>query len=75
VHSPIDLAIIKEHNEMNDTELNDAVTTLLITNYDFSSEEADDAVEGSRTDSPSIWNENSDAANLAKLLASDGDDD
>lgn len=49
-------------------ELRNKVAQTLITKFDFSTEDADEAIEGSDA---GIWTENSDPEDIAKYLASD----
>ena len=56
-------------------ELKSEVEKLLITKYDMTEDEAAEAIETSIGDRPDLWHENSDSGDLAKLLASDEDDD
>jgi hypothetical protein len=51
------------------------VTTLLVTEHDFTIDESEELVEESFEEHPEFWTENADAKDLAKSLASDGDDD
>jgi hypothetical protein len=56
-------------------DLKSDVVKLLISEHDFLSEEAESAVEESLSQNEDAWNENAEAKDLAKFLASDGDDD
>lgn len=49
------------------------VTNKLVVEHGFLTEEAETAVEESMETNPSMWNENSDASDLANYLASDED--
>lgn len=55
--------------------LKDDVIKLLVTTYSFEMDEAEETVENSMSNSPDIWNENAEAEDLAKFLASDENDD
>jgi hypothetical protein len=59
----------------NIEELQESVSKVLIASYDFTIEDAEEAVTDSVADNPDMWNENADAESLAKYLASDGDDE
>lgn len=52
----------------------DEVVKLLVTENDFTSEEAESAVEEDINNNFDRWNENADARQLAEFLASDDDD-
>lgn len=78
------LFFIEEHKKMTDAQSNleniqaklkGEVTTLLITRHDFTVDEAEDAVTNSFRTNPDGWNENAEAKDLAKDLASGDDDD
>ncbi len=62
-------------NSVNLQELNDSVTKLLITDYEFLSEEAEEAITHLKANHPGMWNENASPEDLAKFLASDESDD
>lgn len=53
-------------------DLKSEVVKLLVSNYDFSIDEAEAEIESSDAD---LWHENVDVNEMAKLLASDGDDE
>lgn len=57
------------------TELKTNVIKSLMDEFEFTLDEANDAVEESLKKHPSIWNENSDAADLANSLADDEDEE
>lgn len=50
-------------------ELKTKVVSLLVSRFEFSGEEATDAVDKSVEEHPAIWHENSDANDLAYSLA------
>jgi hypothetical protein len=56
-------------------ELKETVMKLLQTEFDFTVDDAEEAVTDSVADNPEMWNENADADSLAKFLASDSSDD
>lgn len=60
---------------MNFEDLKTEVAKLLVTNYDFLTEEADSAVEKSVAENTDMWNDNAEASDLANYLASDDDDE
>lgn len=60
----------KENKLMISTELKAAVNKLLLNEYDFEPEEAEETIEQSSSEKPLIWNENAVPADLAKFLAS-----
>lgn len=63
---------------MNDVvleNLKNATIKFLMTEKDFTLEEAEEAVEQSTSENPDIWNENADAKDLANHLASGDDED
>jgi len=76
---PLTEFFIEEHSKMENVEelvtLKDEVVKLLMSNHDFSIEEAEEAVKDSTTSHPDMWNENADAGNLADFLASEDNDD
>lgn len=51
------------------------VTTTLVTDHDFSIEEAEEAVEESMKHDVDIWHENADPEDIANYLASDDDEE
>lgn len=51
--------------------LKNAVVKFLMTEHDYQSEEAEQEVDASVLSEPDLWNENSDAAELAKYVASE----
>ena len=55
--------------------LKDTTEKLLVSEYDFTIEDAAEAVDESSRTNPGMWHENSEAAELAKLLASDDSDE
>jgi hypothetical protein len=63
--------IISKGETMELQELKDAVTKLLVTEYDFTADEAEESIGQSEDTEESMWNENADAKDLAKYLASD----
>jgi len=63
-----------EHVEPLET-MKSEVVKLLVSNYDFTLEEAEESVEDSVKENDEIWNENASAEDLAKYVASDGDDE
>lgn len=56
-------------------DLKDSVSKVLVTVYDFTVDEADDAIDESVASKPDFWNENSEPNDLAKYLAEDDDED
>jgi hypothetical protein len=56
-------------------ELKDAVVKALVVGFDLNHEEATEEVNQSFNDKPHLWHENSDAEELAAMLANEGDDD
>lgn len=52
-------------------DLKDQVYLLLVTRYDFLTDEATESVEDSLASHPDFWNENADPDELAKTLAED----
>ena len=56
-------------------ELKDAVIKLLVAEHEFLIDDAETAVTDSYDERPELWTEKADANDLAKFLASDGDDD
>ncbi len=71
-----DVPIYKEterHIKMND--LKAEVGKILIANYDFQMDDAEETVNSSFETSPEMWNENAVAEDLAKFLASDENDE
>lgn len=57
------------------TVLKGRVTTALVTEHEFSIEEAVEVVDRSLSDEPHLWDENGDPKDLANYLASDEDDE
>jgi hypothetical protein len=55
--------------------LKNKVVELLVSEHDMLIEEAESAVEESSSEKKSLWHENAEASDLAKLLASDDDDE
>lgn len=55
--------------------LKDSVTKILINDYDMLIEEAEEKVQESVSSDPDMWNENAEASDLARYLASDEVDD
>lgn len=55
--------------------LKDEVIKFLITVHNFLDDEASEKVEESVSDEPGMWSVNAEAEEIAKYLASDGDDD
>lgn len=55
-------------------KLKGEVTTLLVTQHDFTMDEAEEAVNESFADKPDLWNENAEARDLANFLASEDDE-
>lgn len=56
-------------------ELKSSVMKLLVADYDFTVEEAEETIEDSYKKDPEIWNVNAEPGDLAKSLASDDDED
>lgn len=54
--------------------LQDQVTALLVSQYDMLIDEAEDVVKASIAEDGSMWNDNSDAEDIAEFLASDDDE-
>jgi hypothetical protein len=59
----------------NIEDLQESVVKVLMSNHDFTVDEAEEAVKDSVSNSRHLWHENSDTEQLATLLASDDDDD
>lgn len=57
------------------SDLRVSVINLLVSDHDFLIEEAEAAVENSENSHPEMWNENSDANDLASYLAEESDDE
>jgi hypothetical protein len=55
-------------------DLRTDVIKLLVAEHDFTFEEAEESVNESVEEKPDFWNENADANDLAKSLASDDDE-
>jgi hypothetical protein len=55
--------------------LKGAVTTLLVTEHDFSIDDAEESVNESFESKPELWHENAEAKDLANFLASDDGDE
>jgi SpoU rRNA methylase family enzyme len=67
---------LKEHkNKMLIEDLKDRVVSLLVSDYDFLMEEAEEAVKDSQFNSPDMWDVNATPEDLAKYLASDESDE
>lgn len=58
--------------DLNDLRNN--VLSILVAKHDFTFEEAEESVNESVENKPDFWNENADANDLAKMLASDDDE-
>lgn len=52
-----------------------AVVKLLMSDYEFLVDEAEELVENSVDNNPDVWNENAEPADLAKYLASEDEED
>jgi hypothetical protein len=57
------------------SEIKDSVVKILVTEYDYLLEDAETAVDVSMGQDPEMWNEKSDAKDLANYLASDDGDE
>jgi hypothetical protein len=57
------------------SELSESVINLLVSDHDFLIEEAEAAVDKSTDSNPEMWNENSDANDLASYLADEAEDE
>ena len=68
---PMTMGSFMKGRNMELQELKDAVTKLLVTEYDFTADEAEESISQSEDTEESMWNENADAKDLAKYLASD----
>jgi hypothetical protein len=66
----------REHevSEFEVSELRDAVVKLLMTDHEYLVDEAEETVNESVAESPDIWNENAEPAELAKMLAESDED-
>lgn len=62
-----------EHVETLES-LKDSVVKLLVAEYEFTIDDAEEAVETSVEKHEPMWNENAEAKDLAKFLASDESD-
>lgn len=56
-------------------ELKASVVKILVMENDFTSDEAEEAVNEAAADKPDLWSENADPKDLANFLASDEDDE
>ena len=64
----------EQENMFDVLVLNDDVVKLLMSEYDFLLEDAEEAVDESVKTKPDYWNENASAEDLAKSLATDDDE-
>ena len=55
--------------------LKNAVVKFLVSDYDLTMDEAEEMVSESTLENPEMWNDNAEAKDLAKYLASEGNDD
>ena len=67
--------LLKGLKRMNFEDLKTEVAKILVTKYDFLTEEAESAVEESVAENTDMWNDNAEASDLANYLASDDDDE
>lgn len=64
---------IEGHRKME--EIIETVTNTLISEHGFTVDEATESIAKSQQESPEMWNENANSADLAKYLASEDSDD
>lgn len=62
-------------SEMDTQDLRDEVFKILITEHDFSNDDAEEAINDSMKTKPEFWNENADPRDLANALAEEEDDE
>lgn len=66
---------IKEKNKMTQDELKESVIKILVAEYDFTNDDAEETITESISDHPDFWNENAMPESLAKALAENDDDE